>query len=330
MSGRCVPPVNGSLTTKTSPGPGRARARRRPPRASRRGGRGCARPGRSSARPASKSAVEQSRRSLMLAEKAERMSAAPISSATARSALPRTWSSIFRRHALVRIRVLFPSLTPTHPGGSQQVAPSSSTTAGPVTASGSPGGKLELRARADLGGSHGDELDRRGRGRRSRTAPRARGGTPRRGRPRAAPSARRTGRGSAGRPRRGRQLAGLLERDRRTRRTRSRRSSLATRPSAERTPAAAGTSTLPIPSSSASAHACSGPAPPNATSAKSRGSWPRSTETSRSAREHLGVDDVDDAPGSKPPSARSAARAVELEPAGKRAGQPAEQRGSRR
>ena len=39
-----------------------------------------------------KSAVEQSRRSLMLAEKAERTSTAPISSATARSALPRTWS----------------------------------------------------------------------------------------------------------------------------------------------------------------------------------------------------------------------------------------------
>ena len=43
----------------------------------------------------SKRAVEQSRRSLMLAEKAERTSAAPISSATARKALPMTWSSIF-------------------------------------------------------------------------------------------------------------------------------------------------------------------------------------------------------------------------------------------
>ena len=39
-----------------------------------------------------------------------------------------------------------------------------------------------------------------------------------------------------------------------------------------------------IPSSSASSQACSGPAPPNATSAKSRGSWPRSTDTTRSAR----------------------------------------------
>src|SRR3954454_18152658 len=35
--------------------------------------------------------------------------------------------------------------------------------------------------------------------------------------------------------------------------------------------------------SAATALACSGPAPPNATSANSRGSWPRWTETSRSA-----------------------------------------------
>jgi hypothetical protein len=41
----------------------------------------------------SKSAVEQSRRSLMLAENAERMSTAPISSAIARSPAPMTWSS---------------------------------------------------------------------------------------------------------------------------------------------------------------------------------------------------------------------------------------------
>ena len=38
-----------------------------------------------------------------------------------------------------------------------------------------------------------------------------------------------------------------------------------------------------MPSSSASAQPCSGPAPPNGTSVKSRGSWPRSTETTRSA-----------------------------------------------
>ena len=45
----------------------------------------------------SKSAAEQSRRSLMFAEKAERTSTAPISSATDRRALPRTWSSMFTR-----------------------------------------------------------------------------------------------------------------------------------------------------------------------------------------------------------------------------------------
>ena len=41
----------------------------------------------------SNSAVEQSRRSLMFAEKAERMSTAPISSAIERSAAPISWSS---------------------------------------------------------------------------------------------------------------------------------------------------------------------------------------------------------------------------------------------
>ena len=85
----------------------------------------------------SKSAVEQSRRSLMLAENAERISTAPISSATERSALPRTWSSIFtlssRSRHLSSAATLSPSLAPTHPRGSQQVEPSSSSTAGPVT-----------------------------------------------------------------------------------------------------------------------------------------------------------------------------------------------------
>ena len=43
----------------------------------------------------SKSAVEQSRRSLMFVENAERTSTAPISSAIARRPLPMIWSSIF-------------------------------------------------------------------------------------------------------------------------------------------------------------------------------------------------------------------------------------------
>ena len=48
-------------------------------------------------------------------------------------------------------------------------------------------------------------------------------------------------------------------------------------------PGDGGTITGKEPMSSATALACSGPAPPKATSAKSRGSWPRWTETSRSA-----------------------------------------------
>ena len=66
-------------------------------------------------------------------------------------------------------------------------------------------------------------------------------------------------------------------------RTRSRcRGSTASRPRTA-TPARAGTITAAIPSASASAQACSGPAPPNATSASPRGSTPRSTVTRRTA-----------------------------------------------
>jgi hypothetical protein len=55
------------------------------------------------------------------------------------------------------------------------------------------------------------------------------------------------------------------------------------------TPGIAGTSTRGISSASASAQACSGPAPPNATSVNSRGSKPRCTETTRSARSMFAV-----------------------------------------
>ena len=54
-------------------------------------------------------------------------------------------------------------------------------------------------------------------------------------------------------------------------------------PTADSTPAAAGTITVVMPIASANAHACSGPAPPNATSASPAGSTPRTTETWRSA-----------------------------------------------
>ena len=65
--------------------------------------------------------------------------------------------------------------------------------------------------------------------------------------------------------------------------TKSWRRSATTQPSALVMPGRAGTSTLGRPSSRASAEACSGPAPPKANSAKSRGSWPRDTDTMRIA-----------------------------------------------
>ena len=80
-----------------------------------------------------------------------------------------------------------------------------------------------------------------------------------------------------------------------------------------------------MPSSSASAHAWSGPAPPNATSAKSRGSRPCSTETTRSARIISAFTTSITASGSRSPSARRGGRAVELDAAGKRRGQPTEE-----
>ena len=55
-------------------------------------------------------------------------------------------------------------------------------------------------------------------------------------------------------------------------------------PSELKSPASAGTSTVRQPSSSARPTACTGPAPPYASSANSRGSRPFSDETERSAR----------------------------------------------
>ena len=116
---------------------------------------------------ASKSAVEQSRRSLMFAEKAERTRAAPISSAIERSDAPITWSSIrftesarSRDSFVSRSVLLVPSLTPTHPGGSQHVAPSSSRTRRARGLERLGRGELERGPRAHFGGADGDELDR--------------------------------------------------------------------------------------------------------------------------------------------------------------------------
>ena len=59
------------------------------------------------------------------------------------------------------------------------------------------------------------------------------------------------------------------------------RISEARRPHAEKLPGSFGTSTLSMPSSSATVVACMGPAPPNAISTHRRGSWPRDIEISR-------------------------------------------------
>ena len=65
-------------------------------------------------------------------------------------------------------------------------------------------------------------------------------------------------------------------------------------PSADSTPLAAGTTTRRIPSASATSQACSGPAPPKATSSSSRGSCPRSTLTDADRAHHLLVGHGDD------------------------------------
>ena len=59
--------------------------------------------------------------------------------------------------------------------------------------------------------------------------------------------------------------------------------SAAKSPCAQRTPGLGGTRMRDMPSSSARAQPWSGPAPPKGTSVKSRGSCPRSTETTRIA-----------------------------------------------
>ena len=60
-------------------------------------------------------------------------------------------------------------------------------------------------------------------------------------------------------------------------------------PSAEKCEGNSGTITLGMCSSRAIASTCSGPAPPEATSAKSRGSKPFSTDTSRTASDILAM-----------------------------------------
>ena len=111
----------------------------------------------------SKSAVEQSRRSLMLAEKAERMSTAPISSAIERSGCREpeldihavvTFPSRFRRHQrAISIPI------PTHPGATSTLRPRARAWPDSTTWSGSRCAEVELRARRGLRRSDGDELE---------------------------------------------------------------------------------------------------------------------------------------------------------------------------
>ena len=217
----------------------------------------------------SKSAVEQSRRSLMFAEKAERMSTAPISSATERRrAAENLELDIHDRVSLQPASCPIPN--PHPPGGSQQVAPSSSSTAGPVTARARPsrrsssagpgatsavrtatssirrvpvGVAVALLVRAverlrEIGPERHRQLERLACVAEVRLA--------------VAPAARRP-------PRAGRRTSARGRAARRSPRARAR--------TARRLPP--GRARVAISSSSASSHACSGPAPPNATSAKS-------------------------------------------------------------
>ena len=188
-----------------------------------------------------------------------------------------------------------------------------------------------------------DEDHGRRRGRGGRRGPRgpARSARPgRRGRARAAPgpAARRPGPRSASRrrprarrpagPRRPARRSARRPRRRSARRSApapssitvrvvSRRRSEAQRPSAERTPPARGQRMRSMPSSAAIAAACIGPAPPKGSSAKRRGSRPRSTVTTRRARiiSWLAIRTIPSAVSSSPrprasPSPRTAAAAA--------------------
>ena len=306
-SGRCVPPVKGSLTTKTSPELGPALAHRRD------GLRHRAEVDGDVLGLRDHSAVggeERGRAVAPLLDVGGEGGADEHGAHLLRDRAERAAENLeLNRHDRVRIRVLFPSLAPSHPGGSQQVAPSSSTTGGPADGQRLAAGRSSSGPGVDVGGAHGDELDRRARGRRSRSAPRARGGTTRPGRPRAARSARTTAPRSGGRPRRRRGSAPASSKGITYERTRSRRSSLATRPSAESTPAAAGTSTLPMPSSSASSHACSGPGAAEGDEREVARVVAALDGDEPERAQHLGVDDVDDRLRRRGPRARSSAAA---------------------
>src|SRR6185437_3276307 len=108
----------------------------------------------------SKSAVEQSRRSLMFAEKAERTSTAPISSAIERSALPRTWSSIFTLLSQFRQHKRVISIPIPHPPGGYEARCAVELDRGRAhDVQRRAARKVELRARLGLGRPDGDKLE---------------------------------------------------------------------------------------------------------------------------------------------------------------------------
>src|SRR5919108_1923075 len=107
----------------------------------------------------SKRAVEQSRRSLMFAENEERISTAPISSATARSAWPMTWSSMFTLRSLPREPPADTIPNPHPPRGKPARRAVELEDRRPDRGLSRPLRQDELRPRTDVGGPHRDELD---------------------------------------------------------------------------------------------------------------------------------------------------------------------------
>ena len=229
-------------------------------------------------------------------------------------------------HAFVTTSVLEPSRTPTHPGGTKAVAPGSSRTAGPATRSGRAGGSSTDRAWADVRGAHRHELDlARGVGVAVALLVRA---MERAGEVVARPerSARRTGRGSGGRPRR---RPGARPRRRAGRArlsTRSRRSSLATSPSADRTPAASGTSTRPDPELVGERARVQRPGAAERDEREVARVVAALDRDDAQRPQHLGVDDPDDRLRVEVAERALGRGAVELDPAREARGQAAEQK----
>src|SRR3954463_4735832 len=107
----------------------------------------------------SNSAVEQSRRSLIFAENEERIRTAPISSAIDRSDAPTTCSSIGAMTSLTRHDPAGTIPNPLPPGGNPQGRPVQLDQGRTGRALLLAARQLQLRARHDLGGADGHQLD---------------------------------------------------------------------------------------------------------------------------------------------------------------------------